>query len=81
MKRKWNAAWVGEGVGRQSEVRAARKPTQKQHASALSSAETASNELVAFDIREASESLALITGEVTSEEILNHIFSRFCIGK
>lgn len=39
------------------------------------------NEFVAFDLREATESLAEITGEITSEELLNHIFARFCIGK
>jgi len=40
-----------------------------------------SQEYVAFDIREAASALAEITGEFTSEEVLNHIFSRFCIGK
>jgi tRNA modification GTPase len=38
-------------------------------------------EYLAFDIREAAAALAEITGEVTSEEVLNHIFERFCIGK
>ncbi len=41
----------------------------------------ASQEYVAFDIREAAAALAEITGEFTSDEVLNHIFSRFCIGK
>ncbi len=41
----------------------------------------ATNEFVAFDLREGVSHLAGITGEVTSEELLNHIFSRFCIGK
>jgi tRNA modification GTPase len=40
-----------------------------------------SNEFAAVDVREAIRHLAEITGEVTSEEILNSIFSRFCIGK
>lgn len=49
---------------------------------ALASARSgATSEFVAFDIREAMEFLAEITGEVTSEEILDSIFSRFCIGK
>ena len=41
----------------------------------------ASQEYVALDIREAAAALAEITGEFSSEEVLNHIFARFCIGK
>jgi tRNA modification GTPase len=41
----------------------------------------ATEEYLAFDIREAASALAEITGEVSSEEVLNHIFERFCIGK
>ena len=41
----------------------------------------ASNELIAIDIREGLSSLAEITGEVSTDDILNNIFSRFCIGK
>jgi tRNA modification GTPase len=40
-----------------------------------------SNEFIALDVREAVESLGEITGEVTGEDILNQIFSNFCIGK
>jgi tRNA modification GTPase len=40
-----------------------------------------SNELVAFEVREGANSLAEITGEVTTDEILNTVFARFCIGK
>lgn len=40
-----------------------------------------SNELAAVDVREAANCLAEITGDITSEDILNSIFSRFCIGK
>ncbi len=39
------------------------------------------NELLAFEIRESADSIGEINGSVTSDEILNNIFSRFCIGK
>ena len=39
------------------------------------------NEFLAFDIRESVSALGEITGEITSEEILNSIFAEFCIGK
>lgn len=38
-------------------------------------------EIVALDLRAALDSLGEITGETTPDEILNHIFERFCIGK
>jgi len=41
----------------------------------------ASEEFVAVDLREALESLGQITGQTTTEDILNEIFSHFCIGK
>ena len=40
-----------------------------------------SNEFIALDIREAVDALESITGETRSEDVLNHIFNRFCIGK
>lgn len=40
-----------------------------------------SNEFAALDLRAALDSLGEITGAVTTDEILNSIFSRFCIGK
>jgi tRNA modification GTPase len=39
------------------------------------------NELVAVDIRGAADALGEITGVITTDEILEQIFSTFCIGK
>lgn len=38
-------------------------------------------DLVAIDLRDALYHLGTITGEVTNNEILGNIFSRFCVGK
>jgi len=43
--------------------------------------ENLSGEFLASDLRAAESSLAEIIGEVTPEDILNNIFSKFCIGK
>ena len=40
-----------------------------------------SPEVLALELRRAAEALAEITGRVYTEEILEEIFSRFCIGK
>jgi len=38
-------------------------------------------ELIAFDLRSAQQTMGEITGEVTPDDLLNRIFSSFCIGK
>lgn len=43
--------------------------------------ENLENEFIAIDIRSALTHLGELTGEVYNEEILNNIFSKFCIGK
>ena len=40
-----------------------------------------SSEFVAFDLRAALDAIGELTGQVTSEEILDDIFANFCIGK
>jgi tRNA modification GTPase len=38
-------------------------------------------DVLAVDLKEARDALGEITGEVTSQDILNHVFSEFCVGK
>jgi len=38
-------------------------------------------EFTAFDLKEASSALEEIIGKITTDDILNHIFENFCIGK
>ena len=40
-----------------------------------------SGDLLSQDIRECMHHLGEITGEITSDEVLGTIFSRFCVGK
>ena len=40
-----------------------------------------SGDLLAIDLRQAIDALAEITGEITDDDILGSIFSKFCIGK
>ena len=40
-----------------------------------------SNEFIALDVRGAINALSEITGEVTTDDILDNIFGKFCIGK
>ncbi|HEY4533066.1 MAG TPA: tRNA uridine-5-carboxymethylaminomethyl(34) synthesis GTPase MnmE [Fusobacterium sp.] len=38
-------------------------------------------DLMAVDIKEALDSLSEITGEISTEDVLDHIFHNFCVGK
>ncbi len=48
---------------------------------ALNHAHTYQNELLAEELRLAQNALGEITGEFTTDDLLGHIFSTFCIGK
>lgn len=67
--------------------------TNARHASALKKAaasldnvisgldQNIAGDLLALDIRHALEELGYITGQVTNEDLLENIFTKFCIGK
>lgn len=38
-------------------------------------------DLIAVDLNDALDSLSEVTGEISSEDLLDHIFSNFCVGK
>lgn len=38
-------------------------------------------DLIAVDLNEALDSLSEVTGEISNEDLLDHIFSNFCVGK
>ncbi len=38
-------------------------------------------EMLAFELREAVDALGAVTGEVTTEDLLDQVFANFCIGK
>ena len=44
-------------------------------------ANKSNTDLLAMDIKYALNHLGEITGEITNDEILGNIFSKFCIGK
>jgi tRNA modification GTPase len=67
--------------------------TNARHANSLKNVNAALNkvleglnqnivtDILALDIRYALEEIGLITGEVTTDDLLSNIFSKFCIGK
>ncbi|MBL7811723.1 MAG: tRNA uridine-5-carboxymethylaminomethyl(34) synthesis GTPase MnmE [Bacteroidetes bacterium] len=67
--------------------------TNVRHAQSLQECETSlaqvltgmdqgiGGDLLAFHIREALHQLGAITGEITTDDLLDNIFSKFCIGK
>ncbi len=57
------------------------RETLKFLESAKSGLDTAQKELLAQNLKEAQNKLSVITGEAYAEDLLDEIFSRFCIGK
>lgn len=54
---------------------------QPMHGAPASNREAGGAELLAFELREALAALGAVTGEVTTEDLLDRIFARFCLGK
>lgn len=40
-----------------------------------------SGELLSLDLQDCLSALGEVTGQITNQEVLNNIFSKFCIGK
>jgi len=40
-----------------------------------------SGDMISSDVREVVDEIGAVTGEITNEDILDRIFSQFCIGK
>ena len=38
-------------------------------------------DLIAVDLKEALDSLSEVTGEISTEDLLDHVFKNFCVGK
>ena len=57
------------------------KTFEEIHKVKLSIANQISSDLLAIDIRQAIYYLGELTGEISNDEILGNIFSKFCIGK
>jgi tRNA modification GTPase len=62
-------------------VFAARKAVAALERAAAAAAKGMSPEFPAADVREAVRALSELTGEIAPEDVLNAIFSSFCIGK
>ncbi len=78
------ALWAGlEAIRAAGDLVGWHGPAQGRQAGPWGAAEKgpAPTELVALHLREASGELGQITGQVTTEDLLERVFSRFCIGK
>ncbi len=86
LKRLISAAAVGDGALGQAYI------VEERHYDALLRAEKAlknaaenageiTPDLLSVDIKEAWDALGEITGETATEEIINAVFSKFCVGK
>ncbi len=88
LKERMYSDMVGKGLS-ENEVIVANlrhvEALQKTRESLLSVTESfelgVSSDLIALDIRQAIHHLGAITGQISTDDLLDHIFSNFCIGK
>lgn len=71
----------GDFAARERHLKALARTKELLEAAHISMSNHSHLELVAEDLRLAQQSLATITGEFTSDDLLGEIFSSFCIGK
>ena len=57
------------------------KTYEEIHKAKISISKNISSELLAIDIKQAIYFLGELTGEISNDEVLGNIFSKFCIGK
>ncbi len=77
----YQGAEAGTVSARARQLEALRRAHGHLEAGARQLTERRAGELVAEDLRLCQQALAEITGEFTTEDLLGHIFSSFCIGK
>ena len=68
-------------IARERHLRALHQAEQHYHDALAQLHATQNGELIAEDLRLAHEALGSITGATSSDDLLGHIFSSFCIGK
>ncbi|QXU50941.1 tRNA uridine-5-carboxymethylaminomethyl(34) synthesis GTPase MnmE [Chryseobacterium sp. D764] len=68
-------------ITNQRHFEALRKSLEAVHKVKEAISSQISTELLAYELRNALEHLGEISGEVTNDEVLGNIFSKFCIGK
>ena len=69
------------GLGTERQRLAVDRAIEALDSLVLSELDGMPQDILATDLREAVDALGEITGEVTTEEILDQVFSRFCLGK
>jgi tRNA modification GTPase len=75
---EWESAGEGAFIARERHVLALAQCQDRLESALKILSQT---ELVAEELRHAQLALSQLTGEVTSDDLLGEIFSRFCLGK